>query len=165
MGILKWLNKNFEEAALIGLLMIMTVIMGVQVCARYLFNFSLSWTEEITRYLFVWSGFLSIAFATQRGIAIRLEQLTEKMSARMKESVFLIDYGIEFLFFAYLMPSAWRYMQKAIMSGQVSTACEMPMWMLQSAPMVGFVLVEIRLIQKIIHGIKTVKEAGTCQQQ
>lgn len=165
MGILKWLNKNFEEAVLISLLMIMTVIMGVQVCARYLFNFSLSWTEEITRYLFVWSGFLSIAFATQRGIAIRLEQLTEKMSTRMKESVFLIDYGIEFLFFAYLMPSAWRYMQKAIMSGQVSTACEMPMWMLQSAPMVGFVLVEIRLIQKIIHGIKTVKEAGTCQQQ
>ena len=54
MKALKWLNKNFEEFIMVSFLMIMTLIMGIQICARYLFNNSMAWTEEITRYLFVW---------------------------------------------------------------------------------------------------------------
>lgn len=164
MKALKWLDENFEEAVMIILLMFMTMIMGVQVCARYLFNFSLSWTEEITRYLFVWSGFLSIGFATQKAIAIRLEQLTEKLKGKVKSMVFIVDYVIEFVFFAYMIPSAWNYLMTAIESGQVSTACEMPMWFLQAAPFVGFVLVEVRLAEKIYREIKKGKGDVTCQQ-
>lgn len=164
MKALKWLDKNFEETVMIILLMLMTVIMGVQVCARYLFNFSLSWTEEITRYLFVWSGFISIGFAAQKAIAIRLEQLTEKLKGKVKSAVFIIDYVVEFAFFAYMIPSAWNYLMTAIASGQVSTACEMPMWVLQASPFVGFLLVEVRLVEKIYQEVKKGKGDGTCQQ-
>lgn len=144
--------------------MIMTLIMGVQICARYLFNFSLSWTEEITRYLFVWSGFLSIGFGVQRSIAIRLEQLTDKLKGKAKSAIFILDYLIEFVFFAYMIPAAYRYFVTAIQSGQVSPACAMPMWILQAAPVVGFVLVEFRLLQKIYLEIKKVRGMKTCQQ-
>lgn len=164
MKIWKWLNQYFEEAVLITLLMIMTLIMGVQICARYLFNFSLSWTEEITRYLFVWSGFLSIGFAVQKSIAIRLEQLTDKLKGKAKSAIFILDYLIEFVFFAYMIPAAYRYFVTAIQSGQVSPACSMPMWILQAAPVVGFVLVEFRLLQKIYLEIKKVRGMKTCQQ-
>ena len=166
MKALGWLNKHFEEMLLIVLLMVMTLIMGVQVCARYLFNCSLSWTEELTRYLFVWSGFLSIGFATQKAIAIRLEQLTDKLKGLAKSAVLILDYGIEFVFFAYLIPAAWRYLMTAVESGQVSTACEMPMWMLQSAPFVGFLLAEVRLAQKFYLEIKKCRKKGgeACQQ-
>ena len=38
--IIKWLNEYFEEAVMILLLSIMTLVMGAQIVARYLFNYS-----------------------------------------------------------------------------------------------------------------------------
>ncbi|MDD3401772.1 MAG: TRAP transporter small permease [Hespellia sp.] len=160
---IKWINENFEEAMMIFFLIIMTLVMGFQICMRYIFNASMSWTEELTRYLFVWSGFLSISFAVERSIAIRLEQLTEKMKPKAKSIVFFIDYAIEFLFFLYLIPTAGRSLVIVFASGQVSTAMQMPMWILQLAPLVGFLLAEIRLIQKMFLEIRKIKEDTSCR--
>ena len=52
---LKWLDENLEEFLMVALLIAMTVIMGIQVFARYALGASLSWSEELTRYLFIWS--------------------------------------------------------------------------------------------------------------
>lgn len=57
MKIIRWLDDNLEEALLIALLVMMTLLMGLQVFSRYILNASLSWSEELTRYLFIWSGF------------------------------------------------------------------------------------------------------------
>ena len=62
MKIIRWLDDNLEEALLIALLVTMTLLMGLQVFSRYILNASLSWSEELTRYLFIWSGFLSISY-------------------------------------------------------------------------------------------------------
>lgn len=164
MKILNWLNKNFEEAILITLLIVMTLVMGGQVCTRYLLNASMSWTEELTRYLFVWSGFLSISFAAEKSIAIRLEQLSEKMSEKAKSILFIIDYMIEFLFFGCLIPEAGRLLAKVYTSGRASTAMGMPMWILQAAPVIGFLLVEFRLIQKIYYECQKLRGGDRCKQ-
>ena len=54
---LHWLDENLEEFLLVVFLIAMTLIMGIQVLSRYVLGQSLSWSEEITRYLFIWSGF------------------------------------------------------------------------------------------------------------
>ena len=46
---LKWLDENLEEFLMVALLIAMTVIMGIQVFARYALGASLSWSEELTR--------------------------------------------------------------------------------------------------------------------
>ena len=56
--ILHWLDENLEEFLLVFFLIAMTLIMGIQIFCRYVLGQSLSWSEEITRYLFIWSGFL-----------------------------------------------------------------------------------------------------------
>ena len=53
MRVIKWLDNYLEEALLVIMLLFMMVIMGIQVTARYVFSYSLSWSEEITRYLFI----------------------------------------------------------------------------------------------------------------
>lgn len=163
MKVLRWLNENLEESIMIAMLIIMTIVMGSQVCARYIFNYSMSWTEEFTRYVYVWSGFLSIGFAIDKKIAIRLEQLTEKMNAKLRSFVFIIDYMIEFVFFGYLLPTAVKSMQKIYMARRLSTAMEMPMWILQLAPVVGFILAEIRLLQKIYGEVQNIREGEVCK--
>ena len=59
---LQWLDENLEEVLLVIALAAMAVIMGIQVIARYIFGASLSWSEELTRYIFIWAGFLSVSY-------------------------------------------------------------------------------------------------------
>ncbi len=57
-----WLNDSLEEFLMVVSLILMTLIMGIQVFSRYILGASLSWSEELTRYIFVWAGFLSVSF-------------------------------------------------------------------------------------------------------
>ena len=57
-----WLNDSLEEFLMVSSLILMTLIMGIQVFSRYVLGASLSWSEELTRYIFVWAGFLSVSF-------------------------------------------------------------------------------------------------------
>ncbi|MFR5079935.1 MAG: TRAP transporter small permease [[Clostridium] innocuum] len=75
MKIIRWLDDNLEEALLIALLVTMTLLMGLQVFSRYILNASLSWSEELTRYLFIWSGFLSISYCIKKWNSIKIDQV------------------------------------------------------------------------------------------
>lgn len=148
MKCIKWLNQHLEETVVVVLLMAMTLIMGIQIAARYILNSSLSWTEELTRYLFVWSGFISISYGVQNNIAIRIEQFTMNLKPRIKSVILLITYVVELVFFVYMLPFAWNYFMKAYIGGQVSVACELPMWIIQISPFIGFSLAVVRLLQR-----------------
>lgn len=163
MKIMKWLDRNLEEAVMICLLMIMTIVMGAQILSRYVFNYSISWSEELTRYLFVWSGFLSISFATEKGIAIRIDLFTSRMSRQAKRMLTSGVYVVELLFFTGLIPTACSALAKVYASGRTSTAMGMPMWILQTAPAVGFILADLRILERLWRGIRR-KEDEECRQ-
>ncbi len=150
MKVIKWLDNYLEEAILIVLLLGMMVIMGIQVTARYVFSCSLTWSEEITRYMFIWSGFLSISFCIKKGVSIKIEQLVNLFPERVVAALRLVSYTVEIIFFLYLIPYAWHYVQSAIISKQVSPACGLPMYLMQASTLIGFALAIIRLIQKWI---------------
>ena len=57
---LKWLDEDFEESILMIFLIVMSVVMMAQVIMRYFFKASMTWPEEFCRFMFVFSGFLSI---------------------------------------------------------------------------------------------------------
>ena len=147
---IKWIDHNLEEFLLTLLLLGMAVIMGVQVFSRFALKESLSWTEELTRYLFIWAGFLSVSYCTKRCISIKIEQFVAKFSRRAKAIIKVVNHSIELAFFFYMIPFAFSYMMSAVESGQVSPALGIPMYFVQAAPFVSFVLVAIRIIQRWI---------------
>lgn len=158
MKVLKWLNENLEEFIMVILLISMTIIMGAQICSRYIFSYSLTWSEEITRYLFIWSAFISLSYCTRKCISIKIEQVLEALSKRKKAGVKLINHTIELIFFCYLLPYAVLFLKASVESGQLSPACRMPMSIIQAAPLVGFVLVIIRIFQRWLIELNTVRK-------
>lgn len=150
MKILRWLDDNLEETLLIILLVIMTLLMGIQVFSRYLLNASLSWSEELTRYLFVWSGFLSISYCIKKWISIKIDQIINMFPKTIYVWLQLLLNMILFVFFLYLCTHAWEYLQQSIASQQKSPALGLPMYMVQAAPLVGFALAMIRAFQQIV---------------
>ncbi|MGO5052127.1 TRAP transporter small permease [Lachnospiraceae bacterium LCP25S3_G4] len=154
MRILKWLDRYFEEVVLVTLLCLMMIIMGIQVTARYAFGSSLSWSEEITRYLFIWSGFLSASYCIKKGVSVKIEQLVSLFPEKTTHILKIVSYIIEIIFFVYLVPFAYTYVQAAMVSKQLSPACSIPMFYIQFATLFSFVLCVFRLIQKLIQRIK-----------
>lgn len=147
---LHWLDRYLEEFILVCFLIAMTLIMGIQVFSRYILGQSLSWSEEITRYLFIWCGFLSVSYCSKMCISIKIEQFAAKLSRRAKAIVKVINHTIELVFFIYMIPFAFSYMMSAIQNGQLSPACHLPMWIVQAAPLVSFALVSFRILQRWI---------------
>ena len=143
-----WLDANLEECILVVLLVAMTLIMGIQVLCRYAFGMSLSWSEELTRYLFIWCGFISVSYCTKKCLSIKIEQFVAMFSRRKKAVLKVINHTLELIFFLYMLPFAYSYMMSAVASGQVSPACGIPMYYVQAAPFVSFLLVSLRILQR-----------------
>ncbi|MDD3184312.1 MAG: TRAP transporter small permease [Anaerostipes sp.] len=160
MRVLKWLDQYFEEAVLVVFLVIMMIIMGLQVTARYVFSSSLSWSEEITRYLFIWSGFLSASFCIKNGVSVKIDQLVRLLPERLFHIVKAFTYVIELIFFAYMIPFAYKYVSSAIVSKQLSPACGIPIYLIQFATIFSFSLCVFRLAEKLILRIKTLIHLG-----
>lgn len=55
------------KTLLVVLMATLLTVMTAQVVMRYGFNSSLLWSEELCRYLLIWSSFLAMIFAFERG--------------------------------------------------------------------------------------------------
>ena len=159
---IKWLDRHFEEILLVALLFAMMIIMGIQIFARYALSNSLSWSEEITRFCFIWTGFLSISYCVKNSKSIKIEQFVEwfkdDFGGRGVHMFRLVSYLIELVLFAYLLPFAFHFVKLSYMSKAASPAVGIPMWMVQSITVLSFGLCEIRLLQKFVERILMIRK-------
>lgn len=157
MKAVKWLDRHLEEILLVVLLFAMMIIMGIQIVSRYVFGNSLSWSEEVTRFCFIWTGFLSISYCVKNGKSIKIDQFAEwfrdDLGGRGLHLFRLVSYLIELVLFAYLLPFAWHFVRSSYVGKAASPAVGIPMWIVQSITVISFALCEIRLLQKFVQRI------------
>ena len=144
-----WLEENFEELVLVVLLFLMAIIMGVQVFSRYVLRSSLTWSEELTRYMFIWSGFLSVAYCARKRLGLRVDLLLNYMPKNVAAVMQIVALLLEAGVFIYLFPYAYAIMMRAVDTGRLSPATQIPMWMMQAAPFIGFGLAVLRILQRL----------------
>ena len=147
MKVLKWLDEYLEEALMVVLLVCMVCIMGLQVVMRYVFNQSLSWSEELTQYMFVWTTFISVSYCVKKRISIKIEQIINALPQPGQTGLRLFRHALVFVFCIVMIPYAVTYVQQAIDSEATSAALGIPMYFIQSAPLVGFILLTVRVVQ------------------
>ncbi|MCD8242024.1 MAG: TRAP transporter small permease [Lachnospiraceae bacterium] len=64
--VLHWLDENLECTICMVLMVTFTVVLFIQVVMRYVFNNSLSWSEELARYIFIWMVFIGISYGAKQ---------------------------------------------------------------------------------------------------
>ncbi len=154
MKVIKWLDQYLEEVLLTLMLIVISVVMIAQVISRYVFNASFSWSDELARYMLVWSCFLSVSYCVKRRISIKIEQLQNSLPKKAIPWMRLVRHTIVCVFCIIMIPYAWTYLQQTIASGATSAAMQIPMSWIQSAPLVGFVLLTIRVGQAWVREFK-----------
>ena len=83
---------------------VMVVVMVYQVILRYIFSASNSWSEELCRYLFIYSVMLGAAIAVRRNSHLQIDVITGMLSPKMKNIITIIATiaGIVFLAFLFV---------------------------------------------------------------
>ncbi len=147
MKVIKWLDEYLEEV-LMGLLLIgIVALVSCQVIARYVFNNSLTWSDELAKYFLVWSCFLSVSYCVKKRISIKIDQFQNMLSEKALPWIKLIRHTVVFIFCILMLPFCVTYVQQAIDNGATSSALQIPMYYIQSAPLAGFALLTIRVGQ------------------
>lgn len=107
MKLLKKIDKNLERWVMFVLLAGMTLVLGIQIFCRFVLNNSLTWSEELARFMFIWSTFLSIGFCLKEGISLKIDTLISLFPKKVQAVILLLGDVVMTVFFLYLLPSAW----------------------------------------------------------
>ncbi|SHN65372.1 TRAP transporter small permease [Desulfovibrio litoralis] len=72
MGLLRNLYDNIEEYLCVSALFIMIVCLSLQVFMRILSGSALDWTEELSRYSFIWAVYIGSVLAAKKFQHVRV---------------------------------------------------------------------------------------------
>ena len=141
---------HLEENILIASYLVVIPILTAQVISRYVLGHSLSWSEELARYIFIWQIWLGSSYCVQKNRHIRIDIFTHKLPKGAKNvfETFVAIVSIAFLIF--LTFKGIKIVQMVSRMGQTSAALKLPMSYVYACIPVSCILMMIRYIEHII---------------
>jgi TRAP-type C4-dicarboxylate transport system permease small subunit len=136
----------------VGMVAAMTVTIIVQVFLRYLFLYSLSWSEEVARYLMIWVSFLGASLAVKYGFHIGVEFVVNKISERRRKGITLLA-KLSTLFFLVLFTIGGFQVAWAVRD-QDSPALLFSMFFAYASAPVGGIFMIIQLLNSMVEDWK-----------
>ena len=97
-----WWLLEVTAGLLIG---VITVLVSVQVFARYVLNDTPPWSEELCRYLFVWASFLGACVATGRAAHLGVDSLVVRLPVGLRE---VLRHAVTALIVAFTGLLVWQ---------------------------------------------------------
>ena len=145
---------KLEEYLLCGSLVCTTLIVFAQVIMRKVFNDSLAWSEELTRYIFIWQIWLGVSIAQRDKQHIKVELLKSLV-------ISVVDFFATLVLIAFnvfLVINGSELVNQMYTRGNVSGAMRLPMWIVYSVLPISSFILSLRLIGQVVEDIK--KAAG-----
>lgn len=151
MKVLKWLDENIEVVFLVLLSILTVVVIFFQVVMRYVFSSSLVWSEELARYAFIWLVYIGVSYGIKKQAHIAVDAINWVLK-RNGQFVMSIIANIGVFVFVVLL----TYFSFEVVSqiNRLSPGMSFPLKYVYAAPMVGFALCTIRVVQTTILNIK-----------
>lgn len=154
MKVMKWFDEYAEISVCVVLMSTMTVLLAVQVFMRYVMGASLSWSEEIARYLFIWLIYLGISYGAREMRHIKIDAALDLFPRRIRPAIVILGDLLFLAFALYIVWTSWSVIERQMILGQTSPAVGLPMWIVYAAPFVGFAITAVRQIQTLIWRLK-----------
>lgn len=149
-----WIAKHLEELLLVILLSGMSLCMILQIFMRHVMKNSLSWSEELIRYAFIYLVFLGFGLAVKEGRHISITFLKDHMSPKIQ---WIMDIFADIVFLAYsgiMLYFGAGVVRDFIATAQTSPALGIPKWIVFMAAPIGFALVILRLVKHLASAIR-----------
>ena len=155
--ILKWLDDNLELYLCVFLMSAMTLVTFIQVVMRKVFNNSLSWSEELARYIFIWLIYIGISYGCKLRKHIKIDAALNLFPKKVRPYVVVLGDILFILFAIYIAYTGVTYSLSQMQFNTRSPALKIPMEYVYMSTVVGFGLAIIREIQTVLYRIKCIK--------
>lgn len=148
--------KKLLESLMVSAIALIVITTTSQVVSRYIVGSAIIWTEELARYLGVWTVMLSSGLVLYEGMHVGLDLLLERASPRLKLTATMASLIAVLVFSSVLIIVGWTLVLS--MSQTRSPALRIPMsWVYASVPVGGVLLVYFDILMII----ETLRKRGT----
>jgi TRAP-type C4-dicarboxylate transport system permease small subunit len=132
-----------EAGAGFAILVALIGVLSLQVASRQLPFFYITWTEEVSRFLFAWLAFLGTALAFQRNAHIAIGFAVDRAPAAMQAGAAIL---VRLLILGFAVIMVVYGLRLCLSTRMVSTVLRIPMWLpYASIPVAGALMV--------VHGV------------
>jgi TRAP-type C4-dicarboxylate transport system permease small subunit len=147
---LKKIWDHLEEIFLIPSLIFSVALIFAQVVMRYVFSNSLSWSEELARYLFVWQIWIGVSYAARNRSHLRITMAKERLGPRSQEALEAIVTMVWIGFALFIAIRGISLVMKTGRFNQKSPALHLPMMYAHLAVPTGCLLMAARLVENAV---------------
>lgn len=153
---------NFIVDAILTLgITAMLVLVIFQVIVRSV-SLTVSWTEEMTRYIFIWLTFLGMSIGFRRAEHIRLLFFVDMFPQKIRKILHVFQLLASLAFLGGMMYLGLTFLQQTIAAQETAYAIQMPMYLVVLAVPVSFFLAIVGMFEEtfLIPVVSPDKEEG-----
>lgn len=163
MDTLEKIHKKCQSVLLViigAILSVMMLDIVTNVVTRFIFNFTISWSEELARYLFVQLIFLGACYGIINGIQIRIDLIDHIVENKPMAAAIiqLIQQFVSIAAATFLMVSGANLVKIGLTT--LCPAMQLPMYWWYLCIPVGAFFCVLELAIKIVQNIKNWNNLG-----
>lgn len=144
-------KEPFEAYICAALLFMLVLVIGAEVIARYIFKSSFSWSNELSRFIFIWLVFVGSSYAVVNDSHIVIEALHNLFPAKVRSYLELAGDLVWVAFSIFIGYVGFAYCG-TLMSGlgNNSAAMDIPIAYIYVSIPIGYLLMAFRILQHLI---------------
>ncbi len=131
-------------------LAILVFVVSVQVFCRYVLQNSLDWTEELARYLLIWSVLFGCSYAMKEDAHLEMSVLRSMTGPRTKKVIHVFSCLMCLVFCIIMINAGMESIENIRWSEQTTPAMQIPAWIIWMAMPLGFALMGIHAVLRMI---------------
>lgn len=135
---------TFETCAVGALVVAVCVVVLLQVLMRYLFAYPNPWSEEVSRFCFIWLSLLGASLAVEHRAHFGFDQVTRALAPRAKRVVEVFAGAVVLLFSLLLIATGIALMNLTM--GERSPALNLPVALVYAAAPLSGVLMVVHMV-------------------
>jgi len=136
------------------------VVIIVQIIARYFFQFSFVFGEELPRYLMVCGIFIGASCAVKRAKMANISILTSKLPPKGRDIIAIIAGLFGIFFLVMVIYFGMKQILSPFVFTQKSPAMRVPMWIPYLCIPLGAFFMMVHLLEDIVDRIVSFGRAG-----
>lgn len=147
--------EKIERILLTVSMGVMSVIIVYQVILRYFFSRSNSWSEELARYLMIFSAMVGAAIAVRRNTHLQIDILINYLKPQIKRLFIIIStlVGTAFLVFLFIYSVRLVGIGRSNMSAGINVSMAIPYTFIP----VGVVLMILASLEVVFKNVDEIK--------
>lgn len=148
MAFIRKFYDNFEEWTSAFLVALMIICLTLQVFVRFIFGSALAWTEELSRYAFIWAVYVGAALCVKRRAHVRITAQFLKLDVNGRLFFLVVCDAIWIVFNLFIVYNSIEVIWDGLDFPEISPTLHIVKSWVEAIIPFSFALMSWRLIQQ-----------------